>query len=181
LEVKWQYLFNPLRSNRNGPVSSAWRKTMFHRWAALLLVLALCAMSPKNAAGQQSKPRGQGASGFGNYPNPFNPETFFTVPVHADECTDGSQQHVVTLKIYNVLMQPIATPTLRVSATSVTPVPSGANSQSITSLRLGCGWYEAYWNGKMEGTGKEAPSGVYIASLIIDREKPQIRRIFLSK
>jgi len=33
----------------------------------------------------------------------------------------------------------------------------------------------------MEGTGKEAPSGVYIASLIIDREKPIVRRIFLSK
>jgi hypothetical protein len=157
-------------------------KTMFHRWAALLLVLALCAMSPKTAAGQsKSKPRGQGASGFGNYPNPFNPETFFTVPVQPDECMDGSRQHVVTLKIYNVLMQPIATPTLRASATSITPVPPGAGSQLITNLRLGCGVYEAYWNGKMEGTGKEAPSGVYIALLIIDREKPIPHRIFLSK
>lgn len=154
---------------------------MFHRWAALLLVLALCAMSPKNAAGQQSKPRGQGASGFGNYPNPFNPETFFTVPVQPDECTDGSRQHVVTLKIYNVLMQHVGTPTLRASSTSITPVPPGAGSQRITNLRLGCGMYEAYWDGKMEGTGKEAPSGVYIASLVIDRAKPLIHRIFLSK
>ena len=34
---------------------------MFHRWAALLLVLALCAMSPKTAAGQATAqpPRGQ--------------------------------------------------------------------------------------------------------------------------
>ena len=155
---------------------------MFHRWAALLLVLALCAMSPKTAAGQsQSKPRGQGASGLGSYPNPFNPEAFFPFDVRVDECTDGSRQHVVTLKIYNVLMQPIATPTLRASSTSVTPIPSGAASQPIASLRLGCGSYEGYWSGKMEGTGKEAPSGVYIASLIIDRDKPIIRRIFLSK
>ena len=155
---------------------------MFHRWAALLLVLALCAMSPKTAAGQQSKPRGQGASGLGSYPNPFNPEAFFPFDVRLDECTDGSRQHVVSLKIYNVLMQPIATPILQgASSTSTTPVPPGAASQPISNLRLGCGSYQGYWSGKMEGTGKEAPSGVYFASLIIDREKPIIRRIFLSK
>ena len=33
---------------------------MFHRWAALVLVLALCAMSPKNAAGQASRNRPEG-------------------------------------------------------------------------------------------------------------------------
>ena len=105
---------------------------MFHRWAALLLVLALCAMSPKTAAGQsQSKPRGQGASGLGSYPNPFNPEAFFPFDVRVDECTDGSRQHVVTLKIYNVLMQPIATPTLRASSTSTTPVSSPKREPSL--------------------------------------------------
>ena len=57
---------------------------MFHRWAALVLVLALWAMSPKNAAGQgnTATPRGHGAGALGNpYPNPFNPEAHipFTV------------------------------------------------------------------------------------------------------
>jgi hypothetical protein len=156
---------------------------MFHRWAALLLVLALCAMSPKTAAGQsQSKPRGQGASGVGAYPNPFNPEVNLPFRVRVDECTDGSRQHVVTLKIYNVLMQPIATPILQgVSSTSTTPIPPGAGSQPITNLRLGCGSYLGYWSGKMEATGSEAPSGVYIVSLFVDKDKPSVYRIFLSK
>jgi hypothetical protein len=158
-------------------------KTMFHRWAALLLVLALCAMSPKTAAGQQqSKPRGQGASGLGSYPNPANPEVFLPMDIRLDECSDGSRQHVVTLKIYNVLMQVIATPVLQgASSTSTTPVPPGAGSQPIANMRLGCGSYLGYWNGKLEGTSKEAPSGVYIAQLFIDRDKPIPRRIFFSK
>ncbi len=154
---------------------------MFHRWAALLLVLALCAMSPKTAAGQQSRPRGQGASGLGSYPNPANPEVFLPMNIRLDECSDGSRQHVVTLKIYNVLMQPIATPVLQASSTSTTPAPPGAGSQPISNLRLGCGSYLGYWDGKMEGTGKEAPSGVYVAQLFIDRDKPIPRRIFFSK
>jgi hypothetical protein len=156
---------------------------MFHRWAALLLVLALCAMSPKTAAGQsQSKPRGQGASGLGSYPNPFNPETFFSVRVYPDVCMDGSQQHVVSVRIYNVLMQPVATPTLKGSGKgAVTPVPPGAAGSLLSNLKLGCGEYEAYWSGKLDGSGREAPSGVYLALLVIDNEKPLIRRIFLSK
>jgi len=69
---------------------------MFHRWAALLLVLALCAMSPKTAAGQsKSKPRGQGASGLGSYPNPFNPKTIINFQL--------SMFSSLSLKIYDVL------------------------------------------------------------------------------
>lgn len=156
---------------------------MFHRWAAPLLVLALCAMTPKIAAGQSgSKPRGQGGSGLGSYPNPFNPETFFPFAVNPDVCTDGSRQYVVTLKIYNVLMQSVATAQLQgAGATSTTPVPSGAGGQLISNLRLGCGEYKGYWNGKMEGSGKEAPSGAYFAQLFIDNKPVATRRIFLSK
>ena len=52
---------------------------MFHRWAALVLVLALCAMTPKHAAGQhtQQSPREHSAGAFVKaYPNPFNPQVF---------------------------------------------------------------------------------------------------------
>jgi hypothetical protein len=155
---------------------------MFHRWAALLLVLALCAMTPKNAAGQVSKPRGQGASGFGSYPNPFNPETFFKVPVKEDVCTDGSQQYVVTLKIYNVLGQAIATAQFRgANPNSTTPVPAGATGLLISNLKLGCGNYLGYWDGKMDGTKKDAASGAYVARLMIDGKPADALRIFLSK
>ena len=84
---------------------------MFHRWAALVLVLALCAMSPKNAAGQTSKsPRGHSAGKLGaNYPNPFNPDTFLPFTVGDSTCAPGSEEHVVTMQLVNVLGQHLAT------------------------------------------------------------------------
>jgi len=98
---------------------------MKHLWGALL-VLALSAFMPDHLSAQgvstqTGKAQGAGLELGQNYPNPFNPEAFFPFDVRVDECTDGSRQHVVTLKIYNVLMQPIATPTLRASSTSPTP------------------------------------------------------------
>ena len=57
---------------------------MYHRWPALVLVLALCAVQARQAAGQDTltQPRGRTQSFLGqNYPNPFKPDTHipFTV------------------------------------------------------------------------------------------------------
>jgi hypothetical protein len=156
---------------------------MFHRWAALVLVLALCAMSPKNAAGQQSsKPREPGAGRLGkNYPNPFNPATSFPFDVDPDVCTDGSQIHVVSLQIYNLLMVPIAVPVLQgIQSTSTTPFPEEWRGQPLRNLRLGCGRYVGFWDGNLP-SGKEAPSGPYIAQLFIDKKKAGTLKIFNGK
>ena len=71
---------------------------MFHRWAAPLLVLALCSMTAKNAAGQETKPREQGAKGTlgRNSPNPFNPDTKIRFSV---DCSGGStsETHMVSM------------------------------------------------------------------------------------
>ena len=65
---------------------------MFHRWAALVLVLALCAFTPKHAAGQQStttQPRERGAGSLGKaFPNPINPETHIHFAI--GECSLGA-------------------------------------------------------------------------------------------
>src|SRR5438128_11945174 len=114
---------------------------MFHRWAAPLLVLALCAMSPKTAAGQSSKvPRGQGAGTFGKpHPNPFNPEVFIPFSVAVDSsgaCLDVGQQHVVTVRILNILPQEVAVPVLYgASASSMTSVPSSLHGQPLLNMR----------------------------------------------
>ena len=79
---------------------------MFHRWAALVLVLALCAMSPKNAAGQTQSPKPRGTSGFGqNYPNPFNPDTKIQLFVGdtTNNCANDRGQHVVSIEIRNIV------------------------------------------------------------------------------
>lgn len=145
---------------------------MFHRWAALVLVLALCAISPKNAAGQtqsQQPPRGHSAGSLGkNSPNPFNPRTFIQFGVDETTCMDGSQQHLVTLRILNVLGQIVTYFQLQGPAiTSATGDAGAMNGVLLKDVRLGCGSYRAYWSGDFPN-GKEAPSGTYVVQLLID-------------
>jgi hypothetical protein len=148
---------------------------MFHRWAALLLVLALCAMSPKNAAGQSQtqKPREQKSGAFGKpYPNPFNPE--IRIPFHVDTiggCRDASRQKVVTVRISNILGQAVAVPVLEDgSINSTTSVPSSLVGAALSNVKLGCGDYTAYWDGfvRTGSTKKEAASGPYLVQIIVD-------------
>jgi hypothetical protein len=147
---------------------------MSHRWAALVLVLALCAMTPRNAAGQNSStPRGHSAKGgLGqNFPNPLNPET--TIPFSVGDvdanCVGDSQLYTVRLRILNVVAREVAVPVFAgAAATSTAAVSSTVNSQPIRNLRLPCGRYNAYWNGKEGGTNREAASGVYIYQLFIN-------------
>src|SRR6185503_11092382 len=119
---------------------------MFHRWAALVLVLALWAMTPKNAAGQgKNTPRGHGAGSLGKgYPNPFNPEHHTPFTVGDSTCTDVGEQHVVTIQIKNVLAQLVAIPVLEGVRTAVSsPTVSLDSRTPVSGLRLGCGKYLA--------------------------------------
>jgi hypothetical protein len=141
---------------------------MCHRWAALALVLALCAISPESAAGQQSSPsRGRKLGSLGqNYPNPFKPETF--IPFTVDDCGGEGGQHVVSVRIYNVLAQLVAVPVLH-----------GAG-KPITAMKLSCGEYLAYWNGRLGRRGQPAAPGVYVYELMVDGQRTS-RKMFVAK
>jgi hypothetical protein len=163
---------------------------MFHRWAALVLVLALCAMSPKNAAGQtKQSPRGHGAGALGTpYPNPFNPEVNIVFTVGDSSCaSNAGQQHDVSIRIMNVLAQQVAIPVLEVPGGISGTVTSGVSNAGVGSqrpvghLRLGCGTYLAYWNGNVQGTTKEAASGTYLVVITIDGLPGGTKRIFNRK
>jgi hypothetical protein len=134
---------------------------MYHRWAALVLVLALCAVPTKQAAGQQTttQPRERKQVGVlgQNFPNPFNPETAF--PFKIDDCEGAGALHTVTLKVYNVIGQEVATPILDGPA-----VP-------LANVKLACGSYVARWDGKVGKTGREAASGVYTYILTVDGQR----------
>src|ERR1700749_3469265 len=123
---------------------------MFHRWAALVLVLALCAMSPKNAAGQTpQQTRGHGAKGkIGTgWPNPSNPDVKLAFTVGDSVCAPGSEKHVVTMQIVNVLSQPVVVPVLYdASATSPTNFSASLKGQPVSGMTLSCGGYVAYWS-----------------------------------
>jgi hypothetical protein len=159
---------------------------MFHRWAALLLVLALCAMSPKTAAGQktQQQPRGQKSGAFGKpYPNPFNPEIH--IPFSVDTtggCRDASRQKVVSVRISNILSQEVAIPILQDgSIAATTPVPTSLVGATLSNVKLGCGDYTAFWNGYVKGTTKPAASGPYLVQIIVDGIVQDNVRILIRK
>ena len=159
---------------------------MFHRWAALGLVLAFMAMSPKNAAGQGTKktPRGPGAGAIGiPHPNPFNPEIHIPFTVGDSSCTDVGLQHDVSIQIRNLLSQTIAVPVLESAPSGGSVVsPSVGSQMPVTHLRLGCGAYSAYWSGNLMGTNKEAASGTYLVLIVVDgKPSPETRRIFNRK
>ena len=71
-----------------------------------------------------------------NYPNPFFPATTIPFTISSEVCARGHQP-VVSLKIYNVLVQMVAIPVL-----------ADGSAERLDSLRLRCGEYRAYWDGK---------------------------------
>jgi len=153
---------------------------MLSRWAALALVLALCAFTPKYAAGQSSStPRGRKSGGLGqNYPNPFNPETTIPFTIGDDTCSDGGQAHVVSLRIYNILAQQVAVPVLQ--GGSSTSGAAAATGRPVLGLSLSCGQYTAYWNGKIGNSNTEVPSGLYVYELVVDGVR-FVKKMFVAK
>ena len=145
---------------------------MYHRWAALALVLALWCLAPGSAAGQsasaeQQQPRGRKAGTLGqNYPNPVNPETHIPFSLTCNEGTGG--EYVVSVRIYNVLAQLVAIPVLQ------------DGGEPLENLSLPCGDYIGYWDGKVRPTGRGAASGIYIYELVVDGER-SAKKMFVAK
>lgn len=141
---------------------------MHHRWAALALVLALGATAPSSAAGQSTLPpreRRLGTLGQ-NFPNPFKPDTW--IPFSVDDCSGRGGQRVVSLRVYNVLAQLVATPKLH-----------GANV-AVAGVKLSCGNYLAYWDGRVLRGHRQATSGVYVYELVIDGQRSS-RKMFVAR
>jgi hypothetical protein len=136
---------------------------MYHRWAALTLVLALWCLAPESAAGQsaqaeQLQPRGRKAGTLGqNYPNPVNSETHIPFSLACVEGAGGD--YVVSVRIYNVLAQLVAVPVLQ------------EGGEVLENITLRCGEYVGYWDGKVRRTGRDAASGTYIYELVVDGER----------
>jgi hypothetical protein len=141
---------------------------MHYRWAAPALVLALCAFTPKSSAGQQdTQPRARKLATLGqNYPNPFRPDTF--IPFTVDDCNGAGGQRMVSLRIYNVLAQLVSVPELK-----------GAG-RPLLNVKLSCGEYLGYWDGRTLKGGRQAASGVYLYELVVDGQRTS-RKMFVAR
>lgn len=152
---------------------------MKHLWVALI-VLALSAFMPGDLSAQGVSTQTGRASGAGmelgqNYPNPFIAET--RVPFSVGDgagCSDPSRLYRVSLRVYNVLAQPVAVPVLQGGTGNV------AGVEPIDKLFLTCGRYIAYWDGRDSKTQQEVASGVYLYRLEVDG-KPLVKKMLVSK
>lgn len=136
-------------------------------WAAVSLGLLVVAPAALDA--QQEGPPARVELGQ-NYPNPFNPETTIPFTLPADLFADGHRP-VVSLRIYNMLAQLVAVPILQ---------GSGEPMENLQLDWNGTGRYSAYWDGKVQGTGAEAPSGVYVYQIVVDGQR-ETRRMTIIK
>ena len=133
-----------------------------YAWAVAVLGLGLT-MSAGGVKGQ-----GQGAPPpppptvelKQNFPNPFNPATTIPFTLSGDLFASGHRPKV-SLKIYNVLAQLVAVPILQGTGEALTDLELSCSNSS------GCA-FNAYWDGKVLSTDREAASGVYIYQLIVD-------------
>lgn len=142
---------------------------MHHRRAALALVLALCALPLQPGTGQRASatPRAHKLGTLGqNYPNPFKPDTF--IPFSIEDCNGPGGQRVVSLHVYNVLAQRIATPVL-----------FGAHV-ALSNVRLSCGAYTGYWDGRTQRSTRRATTGVYVYELVVDGQR-SARKMFVAR
>ena len=148
-------------------------------WVALV-VLSLSAFAPGTLSAQGIPTRtgksGQGLELGQNYPNPFNLDTKipFSIGDANGGCSDPSRLYRVTLRIYNVLAQPVGVPVLQVGS------GNAAGGDPIDRLFLTCGQYTAYWDGKDSKTQQEVASGVYLYRLEVDG-KPLVKKMLVSK
>jgi hypothetical protein len=94
-------------------------------------------------------------------------------------CDDRARLLPVTMRIYNVLAQPVGIPTLASEPGYDTP-PAALVGRPINRLMLPCGRYAAVWNGRHAITGRRLAPGVYISEMVIDGIR-QTRKLTLDR
>jgi len=138
-------------------------------WLAAVFVLA----TPLKAQqGQQQQSNSQ-VELLQNYPNPFNPATTIPFRLSQDLFRDG-RRPVVSLRIYNVLAQLVAIPSLQASGQRLDNV-----ELECRDVRDGFCEFSAYWDGHYINSDREAASGVYVYQLVVNGQRSSRRMIVM--
>lgn len=126
--------------------------------AALAVACLLVAAGSVSAQTPDSPLGGSGFDLEQNYPNPFNPET--TIPFTlGDELFASGRPVVVTVRIFNLLSQPVAYPVALQHAAGAVEV------RGLEYTRPGR--HEAYWDGT-DQSGRQVASGIYFMQLTVN-------------
>lgn len=132
------------------------------RWPGWFLALILGFVGPASAQ-ERPPPKVELRE---NYPNPFFPSTTIPFVLNPELCERGHRP-LVSLKIYNVLVQAVATPILLDSI-----------GERLDGRRVACGPHEAYWDGRLQNAGRgELTPGIYYAQLVVDGERYTLKMV----
>jgi len=145
-----------------------------HRFApATLLLAAALVLSTPVAGSAQAPARTAQVELLQNYPNPFNPAT--TIPFRLDASLFANgHRPIVSMRIYNVLAQLVAIPTMQASGEPLENVALECRDASAGYCE-----FSAYWDGKYLGTDREAASGVYVYQLTVDGRRSSRRMVVM--
>jgi hypothetical protein len=91
-----------------------------------------------------------------NFPDPFWPTTTIPFTLNPELCRGGRRPQV-SLRIFNVFAQEVATPVLR-----------GTEGVRLNGLRLSCSRFLADWDGEFTDPEQELSPGVYLYVLTVD-------------
>lgn len=100
-------------------------------------------------------------------PNPVFPAALVPFTLQSEICRDGGQP-VVSLKVYNVLAQPVATLRLR-----------GRQGEVLGERPLRCGAHVATWDGTIAEGTRVAPPGIYYVQLNVVGQRAATRRLIV--
>ncbi len=131
-------------------------------WRASLWALCLACL-PSVGGAQESVPRPL-VELRQNFPNPFTTRTAIPFEILPRACA-GGRRPVVTIEILNVLVQKVASPTLRDST----------GARLVTDLELNCGRYLAFWDRRFTDDRQGAAVGSYFYRLYLDGESQAVR------
>jgi hypothetical protein len=143
------------------------------RYAAAWLAAVFALAAPLKAQQGQQPSRNSQVELLQNYPNPFNPATTIPFRLSQDLFRDG-QRPVVSLKIYNVLAQLVAIPSLQASGQALDNV-----ELECRDVRDGFCEFSAYWDGHYINSDREAASGVYVYQLTVNGQRTSRRMIVM--
>jgi hypothetical protein len=149
---------------------------MRRTWGILFVLLSMFGLATGVSAQDPTRPTGRQASEFSleqNYPNPFRAGTPTRIPIILNEVlfAEGAPV-VVSLHVYNILHQLVATPT-------ALGHPGGDGVPVVDLQYTQPGRHLALWDGR-DQSGNALVAGVYLVTVVVNGEKLS-RRMFLAR
>jgi hypothetical protein len=142
---------------------------------AVVMPTVLSAQAPANPAQPPVKLRADGFDLGQSSPNPTAGETRFPFFVgDPPACRDARRQYRVSLRIFNLLAQEVAVAQLA--------GPNGEldGARRLNGVMLTCRQYQAYWDGRVQGTQRDAPDGIYLYRLEVNG-RAAVKKLVVSR